>query len=399
MRPPFDVDLPAAGHASPPAGTAEAAPAAPFPAGPAEAAPAEPLPAGPAEAAPAESPAASASAESPAASEPPGFPQASEADGSEASEETPAASGPAALAGSAETPGAAGPAALAGSGPSAPVAAPFPADVAAAPGPAEGAEAPEPEDPPESGLLERLRKEALALPASPGVYLMKDSKGKIIYVGKAKILPRRVSSYFRAAAPTARIGLMVGRVRSFGFMVTNTEKEALILENSLIKKHRPRFNVLLRDDKTYPSLRLSVTDPFPRLEIVRRPARDGSIIYGPFPSSGALAQTLKMVSRLFPLRRCRRPDVKKTPRPCLNFQLGLCCGPCRPEFTPEEYAKITDGVRLFFRGRREELLKDLRAEMKRRAEAFEFEAAAVLRDRAHDLERTLERQLVASLGD
>jgi excinuclease ABC subunit C len=228
---------------------------------------------------------------------------------------------------------------------------------------------------------------------------MKDAKGKIIYVGKAKILPRRVSSYFRDKPPSSRIGLMVGRVRDLGFVVTNTEKEALILENNLIKKHRPQFNVLLRDDKTYPSLRLSVNDPFPRLEIVRRPARDGSIIYGPFPSAGALSQTLKMVSRLFPLRRCRRPDVKKTPRPCLNFQLGLCCGPCRPGYTEEEYREITDGVRLFFRGRREELLKGLRAEMKRKSDLFEFEAAAVLRDRAHDLERTLERQLVASLGD
>ncbi|MDR1314842.1 MAG: excinuclease ABC subunit UvrC [Deltaproteobacteria bacterium] len=247
--------------------------------------------------------------------------------------------------------------------------------------------------------IPRLHKQALALPASPGVYLMLDAKAKVIYVGKAKILPRRVSSYFRATGLTPRIGLLVSRIRSFEFVVTNTEKEALILENSLIKKHKPRYNVLLRDDKTYPSLRLSVNEPFPRLEIVRRPARDGSVIYGPFPSAGALGQTLKMVSRLFPLRRCRRPDVKKVARPCLNFQLGLCCGPCRPDYTEEEYRSITDGVRLFFRGRREELLKGLKSEMKRKADAFDFEAAAVLRDRAYDLERTLERQLVASFGD
>jgi excinuclease ABC subunit C len=252
---------------------------------------------------------------------------------------------------------------------------------------------------PENPLLQRLRKKSLELPPLPGVYLMKDAKGKIIYVGKAKILPRRVSSYFRASGLTARIGLMVARIKTFDFVVTNTEKEALILENSLIKKHRPHFNVLLRDDKTYPSLRLSVNEPFPRLEIVRRPARDGSIIYGPFPSAGALGQTLKMVSRLFPLRRCRRPDVKKVNRPCLNFQLGLCCGPCRPDYTETEYREITDGVRLFFKGRRDELLRGLRSEMKRKADAFEFEAAAVLRDRAYDLERTLERQLVASFGD
>jgi excinuclease ABC subunit C len=228
---------------------------------------------------------------------------------------------------------------------------------------------------------------------------MKDAKGVIIYAGKAKILPRRVASYFRGSGLTARIGLMVDRIRDFDFVLTNTEKEALILENGLIKKHRPRFNVLLRDDKTYPSLRLSTTDPFPRLEVVRRPARDGSVIYGPFPSAGALGQTLKMVSRLFPLRRCSRPDVKKTSRPCLNYQLGLCCGPCRPGFTEGQYKEITDGVRLFFQGRRDELLKGVKAEMKRKAESLDFEAAAALRDRAYDLERTLERQTVASFGD
>ncbi|MDR1081490.1 MAG: excinuclease ABC subunit UvrC [Deltaproteobacteria bacterium] len=267
------------------------------------------------------------------------------------------------------------------------------------PAPEDARDPDDPEDSPQNPLLLRLRKQALALPASPGVYIMKDAKSKIIYVGKAKVLPRRVSSYFRMSGLSARIGLMVDRIRAFEFVVTNTEKEALILENSLIKKHRPRYNVLLRDDKTYPSLRLSINEPFPRLEIVRRPARDGSVIYGPFPSAGALGQTLKMVSRLFPLRRCRRPDVKKVPRPCLNFQLGLCAGPCRADYTEEEYRLITDGVRLFFRGRRDELLKGLKAEMKRKSDAFEFEAAAVLRDRVYDLEKTLERQLVASFGD
>ena len=154
--------------------------------------------------------------------------------------------------------------------------------------------------------LEQLRQQALALPASPGVYLMKDGEGKVIYVGKAKILPRRVSSYFQKTPPSPRIGLMVSKIETFDFVVTATEKESLILENSLIKKYRPRFNVILRDDKTYPSLRLSLSEDFPRLEIVRRPLKDGSVIFGPFPSAGALRDTVRTAQKLFPLRQCRR---------------------------------------------------------------------------------------------
>jgi excinuclease ABC subunit C len=228
---------------------------------------------------------------------------------------------------------------------------------------------------------------------------MRDKSKRIIYVGKAKNLPKRVQSYFQKTAPSPRISLMVTQIQDFDFVVTGTEKEALILENSLIKKHHPKFNVVLRDDKTYPSLRLSVTEPFPRLEIVRRPEKDGSIIYGPFPSANALKDTLKLVNRLFPLRRCRRPDVKKTTRPCLNYQIGLCVGPCRPDYTPEEYQKLTLEVRLFFRGKKEELIAALTKEMHDKAAAFEFEAAAFLRDRLYNLEKTLEHQVVSNHGD
>jgi excinuclease ABC subunit C len=229
---------------------------------------------------------------------------------------------------------------------------------------------------------------------------MRDRAGAIIYVGKAKLLPRRVSSYFRESPATPRVGLMVSLIRDFECLLTATEKEALILESGLIKKHRPRFNVILRDDKSYPSLRLSLSEEYPRLEVVRRPVKeDGSLIYGPFPSATALRETLKTVNRLFPLRRCPRPDVKKTVRPCLNYQLGLCLGPCRPEVTPQDYRQITDGVRLFFRGQTAELVRSLNQEMKERADRYEFEAAALLRDRLHDLEKTLERQVVQNFGD
>jgi excinuclease ABC subunit C len=247
--------------------------------------------------------------------------------------------------------------------------------------------------------LKALRSLALELPSSPGVYLMKDGAGTVIYVGKAKILPRRVSSYFRDSSQSPRIALMVGKIESFDFMVTGTEKEALILENSLIKKHRPRFNVVLRDDKTYPSLRLSTTDPFPRLETVRRPVRDGSVIFGPFPSASSLKETLRMVNRLFPLRKCKRPEVKKIDRPCLNFQIGQCSGPCRPEVTAEEYKALTDQVRLFFLGRQGDLAKELDLQMRKAAEAYDFEKAASIRDRIADLRKTLEHQAVSLSED
>ncbi|MDR2456158.1 MAG: excinuclease ABC subunit UvrC, partial [Deltaproteobacteria bacterium] len=239
-----------------------------------------------------------------------------------------------------------------------------------------------------------LRAQALQLPKQPGVYLMKSKSGKIIYVGKAKVLPKRVSGYFRDKALSARISLLVSQIASFDFIVTGTEKEALILENTLIKTHHPKYNVVLRDDKTYPSLRLSANDPFPRLEIVRRPKRDGSVIFGPFPSVGALRETLRMINRLFPLRKCARADVKKTDRPCLNFQIGQCVAPCRPDFTPEEYKALTDQVRLFFQGKRSELMKDLEAEMREASARCDFEEAAAIRDRIYDVRKTLERQAI-----
>jgi excinuclease ABC subunit C len=228
---------------------------------------------------------------------------------------------------------------------------------------------------------------------------MSDRHAQVIYVGKAKILPRRVVGYFQKGSLSPRVALMVSQIESFEVVVVKTEKEALILENSLIKKHRPRFNVILRDDKTYPSLRLNFHEPYPFLEIVRRPVKDGSIIYGPFPSSGALKETLRLANRFFPLRKCRRPEVKKIDRPCLNYQMGRCVGPCRPEMGQDEYRAIAERVRQFFRGQTQGLKEDLVKTMKRAAEALDFEAAAKARDRLKDLETTLERQAVAKAGD
>ncbi len=247
-------------------------------------------------------------------------------------------------------------------------------------------------------ILDQLHQKALQLPSLPGVYLMKNKEAEIIYIGKAKLLPRRVSSYFQKKMLSARINLMVSHVDDFDFVVTTTEKESLILENRLIKKYRPKFNVILRDDKTYPSLRLT-TEEYPRLEIIRHTGWDGSTIFGPFPSTGAMRDTIKTVLKLFPLRQCCRPEVKNIERPCLNFQIGRCIGPCRSEMTPSEYQKLTTEVRLFFRGQGDELLSQLNDKMKAAAERYEFEEAARLRNRMNNIKKTLEHQVVDQIDN
>jgi excinuclease ABC subunit C len=244
--------------------------------------------------------------------------------------------------------------------------------------------------------LERLKEKAAAMPDSPGVYQMKDASGRIIYVGKAKSLPKRVSSYFQKSGHSYRIADMVSKVHDVDFIVTDTEQEALILENTLIKKHKPKYNVILRDDKTYPSLRLNVQDPYPRLEVVRRVKKDGAVYFGPFSSATAMRKTLALVQRIFPLRQCKRPDVKAVDRPCLNHELGRCLGPCGDHATPEEYRAVVDEVIMFFQGRNQGLVDIIKKRMQEAAERLDFEAAARYRDRLTYINRTLEKQKVVS---
>lgn len=244
--------------------------------------------------------------------------------------------------------------------------------------------------------LERLKEKAAAMPDSPGVYQMKDASGRIIYVGKAKSLPKRVSSYFQKSGHSYRIADMVSKVHDVDFIVTDTEQEALILENTLIKKHKPKYNVILRDDKTYPSLRLNVQDPYPRLEVVRRVKKDGAVYFGPFSSATAMRKTLALVQRMFPLRQCKRPDVKAVDRACLNHQLGRCLGPCGDYATPEEYRAVVDEVIMFFQGRNQGLVDAVKKRMQEAAARLDFEAAARYRDRLAYINRTLEKQKVVS---
>jgi len=236
------------------------------------------------------------------------------------------------------------------------------------------------------------------LPTSPGVYLMSDRKGRVLYVGKAANLRNRVRSYFVSGGderPSVRY--LVPRVESIRTILTQTEKEALILENNLIKEHRPKYNVTLRDDKSFFSLRLNVSHPFPRLTLVRtqqiRP--DGEQYFGPYASGRDARITLHFIHRLFPLRRCTERQLATCRRPCLNCQMKRCLCPCAGKVDPDEYARMVKGTSLLLQGRGEDLLRSLRQEMGLAAQELRFEEAARIRDRLAAVERSVEAQNVS----
>lgn len=237
-----------------------------------------------------------------------------------------------------------------------------------------------------------------ALPNQPGVYLMKDRAGRIIYVGKAVNLRNRVRSYFNRASSDSRafVQLLDRVLGDLETVVVRNEKEALLLENELIKKHRPRFNVQLRDDKQYLCLRLDLSHPYPRLETVRRPQRDGARYFGPYSSASSIRETLRVINRFFQLRTCTDHALETRKRPCLLHQIGRCPAPCVYPVPPEDYRRNVDAVALFLEGRSGPLLEQLRERMKASAKKLEFEDAARLRDQVIALERSLERQTIAT---
>jgi len=233
------------------------------------------------------------------------------------------------------------------------------------------------------------------LPDQPGVYLFKDHSGDVIYIGKAARLADRVRSYFlKGTDHTPKTSLLVSQVADLETMVTRSELEALILESNLVKRHRPRFNVVLRDDKQYPYLRLPIRDRFPRLSIVRRVQKDGALYYGPYTPAGALRETLKVIKKVFPLATCTIDIDGTAERACIEFEIKRCMAPCTGQQTQEDYHRIVRQVRHFLEGRDRELVDDLRAQMDAAAVREEFEEAARLRDRLFKIERTLERQRI-----
>ena len=242
-----------------------------------------------------------------------------------------------------------------------------------------------------------LQQKIDRLPANPGVYLFKDHKGSVLYVGKAGNLKHRVSSYFQKAdGKDTKTLTMLARVADIDTFITDTEKEALILENNLIKEYRPRYNVKLRDDKNYPCLRLSVEDEFPTLCIVRQIKKDRSIYFGPYPSATSLRETLKLIRRLFPIRTCLDTKFTHRLRPCINYEMGRCTGPCCGKIEPAQYRELVHQVRMFLEGKNEALLKTLKKEMEEASERLAFETAAKVRDQITHTEKVLERQKIVS---
>jgi excinuclease ABC subunit C len=235
-------------------------------------------------------------------------------------------------------------------------------------------------------------------PRGPGIYLMKDRAGEILYVGKARDLRVRIRAYFARTDARAMIPFLVSRVQDVEFIITGTEKEALILENNLIKEHRPRYNVDFRDDKSYYHIRIDPSEPFARFQLVRRPRKDGARCFGPYPSSAAAKETLRFLQTIFPLRTCRDQELKGRRRPCLEHEIGRCCAPCVGRIDSAAYQRLVkDGI-TFLEGRERALIRDLHTRMNEAAEELRFETAAAFRDQIAAIEKTIERQRIFSLA-
>lgn len=242
----------------------------------------------------------------------------------------------------------------------------------------------------EAGFSDSIKNALAVLPDKPGVYLMHDAEGKVIYVGKAVVLKNRVRSYFRnLASHTPKVRAMVAKIAEIETIVTSSEVEALILECNLIKKYRPRYNISLKDDKTYPYLKVTVQEDFPRLFATRRLSRDGAKYYGPYADAGAMHATVKLLRSMFPLRTCRKmnPD-----RPCLNYHIKRCLAPCAGYVSRAEYHNMIQSVCMVLDGRTTELERDLKRRMQEAADNYAFEEAARLRDQLQAVERLNESQ-------
>ena len=241
-----------------------------------------------------------------------------------------------------------------------------------------------------AGFSDNIKNALAVLPEKPGVYLMHDASGKVIYVGKAVVLKNRVRSYFRnLASHTPKVKAMVAKIAEIETIVTSSEVEALILECNLIKKYRPRYNISLKDDKTYPYLKVTLQEDFPRLYVTRRQLRDGARYYGPYADAGAMHATVKLLRSMFPLRTCRKMNVD---RPCLNYHIKRCLAPCAGYISKADYHKMIKSVCMVLDGRTTELERDLKQQMQEAADNYAFEEAARLRDQLQAVARLNEAQ-------
>lgn len=235
------------------------------------------------------------------------------------------------------------------------------------------------------------------LPDKPGVYLMKNSLGEIIYVGKAKALKNRVRQYFQSAVNHSdKVKVMVKNISEFEYIVTDSEGEALILECNLIKKYRPRYNILLKDDKHYPFIKITTNEDFPRVLMTRNMVKDGNKYFGPYPDYSAVYETLDLMKKIFPLRNCKRTIIEDgaLTRPCLNYHINLCKGPCGGFIKKKEYDAIVQDVSDLLTGKDTEIIKKLKQEMEEASDILEFEKAAAIRDKINAVKRIREKQKI-----
>lgn len=242
-----------------------------------------------------------------------------------------------------------------------------------------------------------IEEELKKLPNKPGVYVMRDKENTIIYVGKAISLKNRVRQYFRKNDKTARIEKMVSLIDHFEYIVVDNEAEALILECNLIKKNRPKFNVLLKDDKTYPYIKIDLASDYPGVFITRRVVKDGSKYFGPYANPGAAKEMVNFIKEKYKIRQCR--TLKQRPRPCLNYHIGKCLAPCMKYVSQEEYQKQINEIIDLLEGKTDKLIKELEQEMKQASQKLDFEKAAYARDKIQAIERISAKQKVSNLSE
>ncbi|OGO00937.1 MAG: excinuclease ABC subunit C [Chloroflexi bacterium RBG_13_51_52] len=243
-------------------------------------------------------------------------------------------------------------------------------------------------------ITEQLKR----LPHRPGVYIYRDAVKNILYVGKATDLSHRVRSYFQAPHKLMpKIQRMVSQIADIDFYIASSEQEALIMELNFIKQYRPRYNVMLKDDKTFPYLKINVKEKWARVYVTRRFEQDGGRYFGPFASSTSVKQTLRIIKRLFPLRFCNKDIGGKTLRPCLEYHLGHCLAPCTGDVRPEEYAQVIKEVTLFLEGKRDNVIRELQVKMNLASEAMDFEKAARIRDQIQAMHEVIEGEKVAAV--
>ncbi|TDT63725.1 excinuclease ABC subunit UvrC [Fonticella tunisiensis] len=237
------------------------------------------------------------------------------------------------------------------------------------------------------------------LPDHPGVYLMKNSEGEIIYIGKAVSLKNRVRQYFQNSRNhSPKVIAMVKHIEEFEYILTDSELEALILECNLIKKHRPRYNILLKDDKHYPYIKVTLNEEYPRVMVTRKMVKDGAKYFGPYTDVSAVRETINLINQIYPIRTCSRPLSFGTQvgRPCLNFHINRCIGPCLGTIPKEEYMKMINEIIAFLSGKHDELIRELKMKMERAAEKLDFERAAELRDQIQSIQKIQEKQKIIS---